>query len=60
MSTSPTRNTPKAPQPWNIVRTFQALPEATRRELFAGVPEAPIHPAVRGTLSAHLSTAKAA
>lgn len=60
MRDSTTRKTPKAVQPWDIVRTFQRLPEATRRELFASVPDAPIHPAVRGTLSSHLSTAKAA
>lgn len=60
MATISTRKTPSATEPWDIVRTFQRLPEATRRQLFATVPDAPIHPAVRGTLSAHLSTAKAA
>lgn len=42
---------------WDIVSAVSNMSEATRRDLFAGIPTAPMRPSTRGTLSGLLKAA---
>lgn len=42
---------------WDIVSAVSNMSEDARRDLFASIPTAPIHPSTRGTLSGLLKAA---